>query len=227
MKFLDLPSREPARAESKASEHGKSAFASGIRVDSKRYDYTGEIQLPTRFATIIAKYYNGEDLRFYFAGQLLSEFNDTTGLTSTATAPSIDGASTLVFGLRNGIPVVAQQLPPRSQGGFVNIGLPFSRWANANPAGRNAGWVAYLHYGYDQVLARDVRRLGGGRMKGDVFAPSLQYKMNSFVTFAIEESLYRTRAIPLTATGLFPLFRGRPTREMNDFRSEIGTIFTF
>ena len=51
--------------------------------------------------------------------------------------------------------------------------------------------------------------------------------MNSFVTFAIEESLYRTRAIPLTATGLFPLFRGRPTREMNDFRSEIGTIFTF
>ena len=205
----------------------KPAFPNGVRIESRRYGYTGEFQLPTRFATIIAKYYNGEDLRFYFAGQLLAEFNDTTGLTGTATVPSIDGASTLVLGLRAGIPVVAQQLPPRSQGGFVNIGLPFSRWANANPAGRQAGWTAYLHYGYDQVLARDVRRLGGGRMKSDVFAPSIQYKMNPFVTFVIEESLYRTRALPLTATGNFPLFRGRPTREMNNFRSEIGTIFTF
>jgi hypothetical protein len=109
----------------------------------------------------------------------------------------------------------------------VNIGLPLSRWANADPAGRNAGWTMYLHYGYDQVMARDVRRLGGGREKGDMFAPSIQYKMNSFVSFVVEESLYRTRALPLLSTGNFPLFRGRPTREMNDFRSEIGTIFTF
>jgi len=109
----------------------------------------------------------------------------------------------------------------------VNLGLPLSRWAHADPAGRNAGWVAYLHYGYDQVLARDVRRLGGGREKGDLFSGQIQYKMNSFVTFAIEESLYRTRAIPLTATGQFPLFEGHPQREMNDFHSEIGTIFSF
>ncbi len=85
----------------------------------------------------------------------------------------------------------------------------------------------YLHYGYDQVLARDVHRLGGGRMKGDLFAPQLQYKLNNWVTFAAEESLYRTRAIPLTATGQFPLFAGRPQREMHDFRSEFGAIFTF
>jgi hypothetical protein len=205
----------------------KGAFPTGIRTDSNRYGYTGEFQLPTRFITVIAKYYNGEDLRFYFAGQILSEFNDTTGLTGTATAPSIDGASTLVLGLRNGVPVVARQLPPRSQGGFLNLGLPLSRWAHADPAGRNAGWVAYLHYGYDQVLARDVRRLGGGREKGDLFSGQIQYKMNNFVSFVVEESLYRTRALPLTSTGKFPLFDGRPQREMNDFRSEIGTIFTF
>ena len=205
----------------------KAAFPTGIRTDSSRHGWTAEAQLPTRWFTLIGKYYNGSDLRFYFAGQILAEFNDTTGLTGTATAPSIDGASTLVLGLRGGVPVVANQLPPRSQGGFINLGLPLSRWANANPSGRNAGWVMYLHYGYDQVLARDVRRLGGGRMKGDVLAPSLQYKMNNFISFVVEESLYRTRAIPLTSTGNFPLFQGRPMREINDFRSEIGTVFSF
>jgi hypothetical protein len=107
------------------------------------------------------------------------------------------------------------------------VGLPLSRWANADPQGRNAGWQLYLHYGYDQVLARDSRRLGGGRMKGSLAAGTLYYKLNPWVTFAVEESLYTTRAIPLTATGQFPSFQGRPMREINDFRSEIGPIFTF
>lgn len=205
----------------------KAAFPSGARISSKRDGWTGEVQLPTRFATVVAKYYSGSDLRYYFAGQLLGPFNDTTGLTGTATAPSIDGSTTVAFGLRAGVPVIANSLPPRSQGGFVNVGLPLSRWTGAVPTGRNAGWTMYLHYGYDQVLARDVRRLGGGRMKGDMFAPQLQYKLNNWVTFAAEESLYRTRAIPLTATGQFPLFAGRPQREMHDFRSEFGAIFTF
>ncbi len=211
------------------------AFPKGASIFSNRDAWTAELQLPTRFMTVIAKYYNGNDLRFYFGGQIFSEFNETTGLINTATAQSIDGASTVVFGCRGGTGaactggtlVIARQLPARSQGGFVNIGLPLSRWANANPAGRNAGWVMYLHYGYDQVLARDVRRLGGGRQKGDLAAGTLQYKLNSFVTFVLEESLYRTRAIPLTATGQFPAFDGRPMREWKDFRSEIGPLFTF
>ena len=205
----------------------RAAFPAGGRIDTDRYGFTGEVQLPTRYLTLIGKYYNGTDLRFYFAGQILAEFNDTAGLTSTATAPSIDGSSTLVFGLRSGVPVIAQQRPPRAQGGFVNLALPFSRWANADPDGRNAGWMMALHYGYDQVLARDVRRLGGGRMKGDLFAGTLQYKLNNWVTFVVEESLYRTRALPLTSTGQLPLFNGRPMREINNIRSEVGTIFTF
>jgi hypothetical protein len=85
----------------------------------------------------------------------------------------------------------------------------------------------YLHYGYDQVLARDVRRLGGGREKGDLFSTQLQYKFNKYVTFASEQSLYRTRALPLNLTGEFPLFAGRPMREIEDQRTEIGTIFNF
>ncbi len=214
------------------------AFPTGARISSTRYAWTGEIQLPTRYMTLVAKYYSGSDLRWFFEGQVYGPFNDTTGFTpgTTATAPSIDGSTTVAFGCRGGgvLPacvggtsVIANSLPPRARGGFANIGLPLSRWAHADPAGRNAGWVLNFHYGYDQVLARDVRRLGGGRMKGDVFAGTLQYKLNSFVTFFAEQSLYRTRAIPLTATGAFPLFAGRPMREINDRRTEIGPVFTF
>lgn len=206
----------------------------GCRISSLRYAWTGEIQLPTRFATLIAKYYHGSDLRWYFAGQIFNPFNDTAGLTTTAggapgsvPAPSIDGSTTTAFGFRGTVPVIANSLPARAQGGFVEVGLPLSRWAHANPTGRNAGWVVNLHYGYDAVFARDVRREGGGRMKGDLPAANIQYKLNNFVTFFVEQSLYRTRAIPLNATGNFPLFAGRPNREIYDRRTEAGPVFTF
>jgi hypothetical protein len=205
----------------------KPAFPSGVDVESIRNAWTGEIQLPTRFATIIAKYYNGSDLRFYFVNELLSNFSDTTGLTGTATAQSVDGSSTVVFGLLNGVPTVAPQRPIRGQGGFVNVGFPLSRLANADPAGRNAGWQLFLHYGLDNALTRDVRRSGGGRQKSDLAAGTLYYKLNNLVSFVLEESYYRTRAIPLTATGNFPIFNGRPNREWKDFRTEFGPIFSF
>ncbi|WP_180542244.1 hypothetical protein, partial [Nevskia soli] len=60
----------------------KATFPTGADVTSGRYGYTGEAQLPTRFFTFLAKWYSGKDLRFYFAGQLGTEFNDTYGLTS-------------------------------------------------------------------------------------------------------------------------------------------------
>ncbi|HEU4715080.1 MAG TPA: hypothetical protein VFS76_26260 [Pyrinomonadaceae bacterium] len=54
---------------------------------------------------MVGKYYAGSDLRFYLAGQLLSNFNDTAGLTNTETATSIEGASSVVFDNRdNGKP---------------------------------------------------------------------------------------------------------------------------
>lgn len=85
----------------------------------------------------------------------------------------------------------------------------------------------YVHYGYDQVLARDVRRLGGGREKANLASGQLQYKLNSFVTFAAEESLYRTFALPLNSTGKFPLINGVPTHQLKDIRTEVGPIFSF
>src|SRR5437870_9578728 len=111
----------------------RAAFPSGAEVGSISNGFSVETQLPTRFVTVVGKYYNGSDLRFYGAGQLLSNFNDTAGLTGTATATSIDGASNVVFGLLNGIPVVAPQRPVRGQGGFVQVGFPLSRIFDADP----------------------------------------------------------------------------------------------
>ena len=206
----------------------RAAFPNGVQVGSNEYGYTAEWQLPTRFMTVIGKYYNGADLRFYFGGQLFSTFNDTAGLTGTASATSIDGSSTVVFGLLDGAPTVAPQRPVRGQGGFIELGFPFSRIFEADPKGRNAGWSGDLHYGYDQATARDARRFGG-RGKSDVFMGNLFYKLNSFVTFVYEQSLFRTRAANSSrfSTGGLPLFRGIPSRETHNIRSEFATIFTF
>jgi hypothetical protein len=203
----------------------RSAFPSGAEVESDSDGLTAEVQLPTRFLTVVSKYYNGSDLRFFFAGQLLSNFNDTAGLTSTANATSIDGASTVVFGLQNGVPVVAPQRPVRAQGGFIQFGLPLSRIFDADPKGRNAGWTAYLYYGYDQATARDARRFGARGARSDLFSGNVQYKLNSFTTFAYEQGYYRTRAA--NRAGALPLFRGIPSYTTHNVRSEFATIFTF
>ena len=203
----------------------KAAFPSGAEVESSSNGYSAEIQLPTRFVTVVSKYYNGSDLRFFFAGQLLSNFNDIAGLTSTASAASIDGASTVVFGLLNGIPVVAPQRPVRAQGGFIQLGFPLSRIFDADPKGRNAGWTAYLYYGDDQATARDARRFGARGVRSDLFSGNVQYKWNQWVTFAYEQGYYRTRAN--NRAGALPLFRGIPSFTTHNIRSEFAAIFTF
>jgi hypothetical protein len=209
----------------------RDAFPNGVQVSSDRYGIAYQAQLPTRWFTLLASYYHGADLRFFFAGQLFSFYNNTQGLTNTVTAPSIDGSAAVVFGMSNGTPTVASQRPVRTNGGFLELGLPLSRWANARPEGRNAGWTMNLHYGLDDVNASDERKLnpGGQRDKSDWAFGNLQYKLNTWVTFAFEESLYRTRALPNGTTGAFTgtLFRGYPSREWKDVRSEFSTMFTF
>jgi hypothetical protein len=205
----------------------RAAFPSGVEADSTSVGYTAEIQLPTRFVTVVGKYYNGSDLRWFFAGQLLSHFNDTAGLTNTVAVPSIDGASTVVFGLAGGTPTVAPQRPVRAQGGFMQLGFPLSRIFDADASGHHAGWTAYVYYGYDQATARDVRRFVGGARgsRSDLFLGSLQYKLNTFVTFAYEQGYYRTRAA--NRVGALPLFRGIPSYATHNVRSEFATIFSF
>jgi hypothetical protein len=143
--------------------------------------------------------------------------------------PSIDGASTVAFGLLNGVPTVAPQRPVRAKGGFFQLGLPLSRLFDADPKGRNAGWSAYLYYGFDEAVQRDARRFTPVRGRSDLFSGNIQYKMNSLVTFAFEQGYYRTRAANRSATdfGGLPLFRGIPSYTTHNVRSEFATIFTF
>jgi len=213
----------------------------GAQAESSRYGYTGEVQLPTRWATLIAKYYNGEDLRFYFVGQLFSNYNDTAGffnlvggacVSGTAPGTSIDGSSTVAFGFTDSTcttAAVVPQRPVRTQGGFGNITFPLGRIFHANPDGRMAGLSLGFHYGIDYAKARDVRRVvgsAGSRQKSDLGAATLSYKLNSWVTFAVEESYYRTRALRDPGRPC-PLFAGKAGCSVHDFRSEFGTIFTF
>ena len=216
------------------------AFPNGAEVSSNRYGYTAEFQLPTRYATLIGKYYTGADLRYYFGGQLYSIYNDTAGLTGVVTAPSIDGASTVAFGFDNGQAVIADQNPIRAQGGFIELGLPLSRIFGVDPKSRAAGFTANIHYGIDQANARDARRLLGntlnpiglpvtaaGANRGTSTAAfyNILYKYNSFVTFAFEQTYFQTRA--LNNSGALPLFRGIPSRQTQNIRSEFATIFAF
>ena len=217
----------------------KGTVPDGARLETSRFGYTVETQLPTRWFTLLTKFWTGQDLRFFFVSNLLSTFNDTTGLTGTTTASSMDGSSSVVFGYRDGVPVIAPQKPVRAIGGFVNVGIPISRLASANAEGRNAGWTLYLHYAFDNAYASDVRHLNitsatgpcapnttcSRPSKNDIGAVTLFYKLNNWVSFGWEESYYRTRAAGGAAS--WPLFAGKPGRSWHDFRSEIGPIFTF
>ncbi len=205
----------------------KTAFPHGATIGSSRYGISVEWQMPTRYFTLLLKGYNGQDLRFYFVGNLFSNFNDTYGLTGTAPAASIDGSSTVVFGLDpSGNAAIAPQRPVRAAGGFADLAFPLSRIFKANPEGRNAGWVLNLHYSFDQAFARDVRRIGAAnRSKDDLGTGTLTYKFDKYFSIGFEESYYRTRAA--NKGGPLPLFRGIPSYQWHDLRSQLSFITTF
>jgi hypothetical protein len=207
----------------------KSAFPTGARVSSDRWGISGEVQLPTRYVTVLGKWFSGTYPRWYFVGQLFSHYNETAELTGVTTAQSIDGSDSVAFGFRNGIPTVASQSGVRTTGGFLNLGFPISRIFKAEPAGRNSGWTVYLHYATDQAKARDVRKFSaatGNRVRSDLAAANIQYKLNALVTLAFEQSQYKMWSLP-NAAGVFPLYCGLPSHTAKDRRSEFSTIFTF
>jgi hypothetical protein len=96
-----------------------------------------------------------------------------------------------------------------------------------DPEGRNAGWSLYGMYGTDQANTNDLAKAapGGSRARSDMTVGTLNYKLNKWVSFSFEQSLYRTRAN--TAVPDLPLFMGRPQHEWRDLRSEGGAIFSF
>jgi len=203
----------------------QASFPTGISASSKQDGWDAEWQLPSRWITLVGKVYGGSDLRWFFAGQLYSFFNDTAGLSNTATVTSEDGSSSVVLGSKaNGAQVVAPERPVRAAGGFVEVGVPLSRIFNATPAGRMAGWSLYATYGEDQARARDIDHCAGTRHEGTMAIGTLNYKFNKWVSFSYEQSLYTTHANPEQP---LPLFRGVRSREWNDVREEGGPIFFF
>jgi len=203
----------------------QAAFPTGANASSKQDGWDAEWQLPTRWFTLAGKVYSGSDLRWFFAGQFYSYFNDTAGLTNTVTVTSQDGGSSLVFGTNaSEQQIVAPERPVRAAGGFTQLGLPLSRIFNANPAGRNAGWSLYFLYGEDQAKARDADRMGGTRHQSSMTLGTLNYKFNRWLSFSYEQSIFATHANPELP---LPLFKGVPSKEWKDVREEGGPIFFF
>ena len=75
----------------------KTAFPRGVDNNSNGYGNQIAISLPTRWATVVASGYMGADLRFFFGGQLLSNYNSAAGYHK-ANGLSVDGSSTVFFG---------------------------------------------------------------------------------------------------------------------------------
>ena len=108
-----LPSihRRPTQPDQKIFQN---ASPKGAQVSRNGYGWTTELQLPTRYVTLITKYWNGADLRWYLVGSLFSIYNDRGVLENTASiveAQSNDGTSSVLFGFRNGLPALAPQAP--------------------------------------------------------------------------------------------------------------------
>ncbi|MGA7157666.1 MAG: hypothetical protein WBY53_12500 [Acidobacteriaceae bacterium] len=206
-------------------------FTNGYSTKSKQDGWDMEWQLPTRWFTLVGKFYSGSDLFFYFAGQLQSYYNDTKGLYNTVAVSDVDGGAPL--GLSSGVLgtttatghtlVFAPQRPVRSEGGFAQLGIPLSRIFNADPAGRNAGWSLYALYGVDQAKRRDLQLTALQDRYSTMAIGTINYKFNRWASFSYEETLYTTHCNP----GVTCSFRGNPAREWNDIREEAGPIFTF
>jgi len=213
----------------------KDAFPRGVDNNSNGYGNQIAVSLPTRWATVVASAYMGADLRFFFAGQLQSNYNQAAGLTNKANGLSVDGSSTVVFGTNSaGAAVIAPQKAVRGYGGFVQAGFPLSRWFNADPKGRNAGWQAYYEYGIDAANANDFKfskgisaEAGGGPIKSTLNAATIFYKMNPWVQFGFEESHYASYALPDTKGVCTTKIAGLPNCTSIDWRSEFGPVFTF
>ena len=229
----------------------ESAFPNGFQASSPQWGGQIVAQIPTRWATLVATAYRGGDLRFYFGGQINTFATDVAGLTAVsgpyvsadggplvAAGGAVLGCTAALVGgaCPGGNVVVAPQRPIRSFGGFVQLGLPLSRWFNADPRGHNAGWQLLFTIGKDQVNNHDLNNPGfvpaynfGGTaplpmLMGKTAIGTLYYKFNNWCQFAFEQSVYATRA--KDGITLYTI-AGTPSNEWQDHRTEFGPIFTF
>ena len=163
----------------------------------------------------------------------MSYYNRSHGLTNIADGFSVDNNPALFGTNAAGQAVVASQLPVRGYGGFVQLGLPLSRWFNAEPKGRNAGWQAYFEYGLDAANANDFylakgisATAGAGPIKSSIKAATVFYKMSPWVQFGFEQSNYSSCAVPISLGICTTKVAGKGSCTSTDWRSEFGLVFT-
>jgi hypothetical protein len=229
----------PSSSMGEGPSNYAAAFPNGFTTSSTMYGNQAGISLPTRWATLVGSAYFGGDLRFFLGGQVNSYFTDTGGLTAPQIYTTLDGGPLAAAGAAvlatnsAGDVVIAPQKAIRAFGGFANLGLPISRWFNADPKGRMGGWQVYLHVGKDQVVHSDLINPNAGAgantlsplplLMGKMFAGTVYYKLNPWCTFAIEQSVYGTRLEP----GVDYTIAGKPSNLWQDHRTEFGPVFSF
>jgi hypothetical protein len=220
-------------------------FPRGTQDGNPQNIYTGEIQLPTPWVTFVAKFYRGNDMRFFFASQLNDVFSNLHGLFNVGNGVSESGR-VITFGCAGGTttgqpantvncqgtPVEAAKLQPvGGTGGFAELSFPLSRIFRANPEGLNSGWILHLQYGTDRANYAEAQ-FGNHLGRTDLDTVSLTYRLNKWVTFVHEASYIATfTANNHAANGAITIerlpFMGLTTRQAHNWRNEFGPIFTF
>ena len=224
-----------------------SLFPTGAQVGNPQNLYTAEIQLPTPWVTIVAKFYRGNDMRFFFGGQLNDVYNNLGALVDATDVTGIsESGRAILFGCAGGIkdpvlaattdcpgtPVQAAKLQPvGGSGGFAEMSFPLSRIFKANPEGPNSGWMLHLQWGTDRANYADAQR-GNHLGRTDLDTASLTYRLNKWVTFVQETSYIVTfTANNHEAGGVikpeYLQFGPALTRQAHNWRNEFGPVFTF
>jgi hypothetical protein len=221
-------------------------LARGTQVGNPQNIWTAEVQLPTPWVTFAAKYYRGNDMRFFFAGQLNDVWANLNGMKEVGNGISESGR-TIPFGCAGGVDATVPGGPPTidcggaavqsailqpvgGSGGFAELSFPLSRIFHANPNGANSGWILHVGYGTDRAKYSDSQHANHlGRT--DLDSASLTYRLNKWATFVYEGSYITTfTANDQSASGFsvhtLP-FEGRQTRQAHNWRNEFGPVFTF
>jgi hypothetical protein len=217
----------------------------GVNAGNPQDAYSAEIQLPTPWVTVDAKFYRGNDLRFFFGGQLNDVYSNLLGMTEVGSGISEAGRA-ILFGCYGGTtagqpantincqnnPVMAAKLQPvGGSGGLAEMSFPLSRIFHADPEGANSGWVLHMMWGTDRANYADAAH-GNHLGRTDLDTASLTYRLNKWVTFVHEASYIVTftannHAANGKITPEYLQFGPTLTRQAHNWRNEFGPVFTF
>jgi len=219
-------------------------FPHGSQTGNGQNIWTAEVQLPTPWVTMAAKFYRGNDMRFFFGGQLNDVWANLNGMTEVGSGISESGRA-IPFGCASGVPdpVLPETIdcpgtpvqsailqPVGGSGGFGELSFPLSRIFHANPEGPNSGWILHLGYGTDRAKYSDAQH-GNHLGRTDLDSASLTYRLNKWVTFVHEVSYITTfTANDQSASGFKKhplLFEGKDVFQAHNWRNEFGPVFTF